>query len=797
MHHTHIVALLLMNRYLCIHGHFYQPPRENPWIDEIEIQDSAYPYQNWNERISAECYNPNAFARILNNQKAITNIVNNYSKISFNFGPTLLSWMERYDKETYKAILEADKKSMELFNGHGSAIAQVYNHMIMPLANRQDKITQVVWGIKDFESRFKRKPEGMWLAEAAVDTETLEILADNGIRFTVLAPSQCARTRKIGDKYWQEEPNAKVDPKKPYLYKLPSGKSIVIFFYDGPISQGIAFGDTLKSGERFAARLLSAFDLRKDEQLVHIATDGETYGHHQKFADMALAYCLNYVENNNLATITIYGQYLDLFPPKYEAQINENSSWSCAHGVERWRADCGCNSGMNRGWRQQWRAPLRKALDFARDAMLETFEQKGKDYFTDVWAARNAYIDVILDNSKTEDFLKQYGTPLALQDKPAALKFMQMQKYAMFMYTSCGWFFDEISGIETVQIMAYAKRALGFNKGITGQDLQKQFIDKLSLAPSNIPNLRDGGTIYKQLVQPMSVSLPKVAINYAISYLLDEILFEDRIFFYDITEPKVEVSRQGASRLVTGYATFTSRNTLQTRKVSFAVLHKSGYDITAGAIYGQTDNLENIREVFNYGEMEECAALIKGSFVDVMDIKALLRSRQRQILANSIEKAKKRIRANFVDMFQKEHTVMGYLQHVGLPMPKLFLNLSEFVLNFELKEELQKDTPDAVRIGYILGDIKDSGAKVDAQSVERVTTKKLNILTDILVKDTMNLANVSKLSEYLGFLDSFALPVNKYRTQNLIFKQLSEAAPALKQHQLCQILCKRLNINLV
>ena len=309
-----------MNRYLCIHGHFYQPPRENPWIDEIEIQESARPFNNWNERISSECYHANAFARIFNGKGQIKDIVNNYSKISFNFGPTLLSWLQKYDAETYQAILQADEQSKKHFGGHGSAIAQVYNHIIMPLADDKDKLTQIVWGIKDFELRFKRKPEGIWLAETAVDMKTLELLADNDIKFTILAPSQCAATRKIGEKDWKDQSGAKVPPGKPYLCNLPSGKKIALFFYDGPISQGIAFGDTLKSGEKFAARLLSVFQPKDQPQLVHIATDGETYGHHQKFAEMALAYCLNYIESNKLANITVYGQYLELFPADGRSQ---------------------------------------------------------------------------------------------------------------------------------------------------------------------------------------------------------------------------------------------------------------------------------------------------------------------------------------------------------------------------------------------------------------------------------------------------------------------------------------------
>ena len=316
-----------MDRYICIHGHFYQPPRENPWLEEIELQDSAYPYHDWNERISAECYAPNGAARQLDAANRIQNIVNNYAKISFNFGPTLLSWMERHDAEAYQAIREADRLSQENFSGHGSAIAQVYNHTIMPLANRRDKYTQAHWGIKDFQKRFGRFPEGLWLPETAVDLETLEVLAELGMKFTILAPRQASRIKKtMQGSRWHEVGDGRIDPTRVYLCVLPSGKTINLFFYDGPISQELAFAGLLKNGETFAQRLNSVFDDSRDwPQLVHIATDGETYGHHHRHGDMALAYCLHFMASNNLARITNYGEYLEKHPPTCLVEIFEES----------------------------------------------------------------------------------------------------------------------------------------------------------------------------------------------------------------------------------------------------------------------------------------------------------------------------------------------------------------------------------------------------------------------------------------------------------------------------------------
>ena len=335
-----------MEKYVCIHGHFYQPPRENPWLEEVELQDSAYPYHDWNEKITDECYRQNAASRILGPDKKIIDIVSNYLSISFDFGPTLLSWLQYHSPDVYQSVIDADKKSMKIFSGHGCAIAQAYNHIIMPLANSRDKRTQVIWGIRDFEYHFGRKPEGMWLPETSADLETLDICADNGIKFTILSPHQARRFRKIGTENWTNIEREKIDTTQPYLCRLPSGRTINLFFYHGPTANEVAGGRLLQNGEVFARKLAWIFNQNEGEpQLAHIAVDGETFGHHHSFSDMALAYCLHYTKTKNLAKITIYGEYLEKFPSALEVDIYENSSWSCSHGVERWRSNCGCCYG--------------------------------------------------------------------------------------------------------------------------------------------------------------------------------------------------------------------------------------------------------------------------------------------------------------------------------------------------------------------------------------------------------------------------------------------------------------------
>jgi alpha-amylase/alpha-mannosidase (GH57 family) len=529
-----------MERYICIHGHFYQPPRENPWLEAIEVQDSAYPYHDWNEKITAECYATNAKSRILDERNRIIQIVNNYAKISFNLGPTLLAWLEEKAPDVYDAILEADQEGQKAFSGHGSALAQAYNHMILPLANRQDKYTQVLWGVRDFEHRFGRKPEGMWLPETAVDLETLDIMAEHEIRFTILAPHQAHRVRRIGDERWKEVVGAKIDPTMAYILNLPSGRSIVLFFYDGPISRAVAFEGLLKSGESFVQRLVGGFsEKRRRPQIVHIATDGETYGHHHRFGDMALAFAIQSIESKNLARLTNYGEYLEKCPPTHEVEIFENTSWSCGHGVERWRSDCGCNSGRHPDWHQAWRAPLRGALDWLRDSLAPQYETGARQFLKDPWGARDDYIQIILDRSpeNVEDFLKEHATwMLHEEEKVTVLKLLELQRHTMLMYTSCGWFFDELSGIETVQVIQYAGRAIQLAQEVSGDALESRFLELLSDAKSNIKKQSDGGQIYEKFVKPASVSLKKVAAHYAMSSLFEEYTQRTPIYCYTVDQ---------------------------------------------------------------------------------------------------------------------------------------------------------------------------------------------------------------------------------------------------------------------
>ncbi len=507
-----------MERYICIHGHFYQPPRENAWSGSIERQDSAYPYHDWTERVAAECYLPNAFTPLLDREGFIDRIVNNYAVMSFDFGPGLLDWLEKNDPDVYRAIIEADKESRQRFSGHGGALALVYNHVIMPLANHRDRYTQVRWGIRDFEHRFGRQPEGMWLPETAVDLETLDIMAELGIIFTILAPHQAGRVRKIGVPGWQDVGGGKIDTTRAYLVKLPSGRSLSVFFYNGAIAGEVSFTDILKSGDALVKKLTGAFNDSNNPQLVHIATDGENYGHHHRRGDMALAYSLDTIEKNNLAKVTNYGAFLEKHPPEFEVQIVEKSSWSCTHGVDRWWSDCGDKTGAGNhpDWNQKWRTPLRNALDLMRDDLAAKYEAKARPLLKDPWAARDGYIGVVLDRStgSIDRFLEKHAVrPLGGDEKDTALKLLEMQRFAMLMYTSDGWFFDELSRPEPLQVMQYAGRAAQLAKELFGDGTEAELLEMLALAKSNLPTQGDGRRIYENMVRP-AMDRAKASVSY-------------------------------------------------------------------------------------------------------------------------------------------------------------------------------------------------------------------------------------------------------------------------------------------
>jgi alpha-amylase/alpha-mannosidase (GH57 family) len=521
----------MTDKYLCIHGHFYQPPRENPWLEFVEYQASAQPYHDWNERITRECYGPNTRARLHDQEGHIKKLLNNYERMSFNFGPTLLSWLEKAHPWIYDQILLADRASRDRYQGHGNSLAQVYNHIIMPLARRRDKLTQIRWGLADFEQRFGRQAEGMWLAETAVDIETLDMMAQEGIKFTILSPTQAQSVRPLsgnsGENEWQDVSGGQIDPTFPYRVWLDKGSQrfIDIFFYDGPLSRAVAYEKILASGKNFLSRIEQAFGEHKDgPRLVNVATDGESYGHHFKFGDLALSWICDHLEETDLIKLTNYALFLERFPPQNEVKILENSSWSCAHGVERWRSDCGCSVGHTPEWNQAWRAPLREGLDWLNNELKTVFEEQGGRLLKDPWEARDGYLKVFSNPSERERerFLKRHATHrLGANEKVEILQLVESQRMSLYMFTSCGWFFDDISGLEATQVLKYAARAIQLAQPLAKRDLEEGLMGFLSKAISNDPEYGDGGSVYHRRVKPSWIDPSRATAHYALAVLAD------------------------------------------------------------------------------------------------------------------------------------------------------------------------------------------------------------------------------------------------------------------------------------
>jgi alpha-amylase/alpha-mannosidase (GH57 family) len=766
-----------LEKYICIHGHFYQPPRENAWLEVIEVQDSAHPYHDWNERIAAECYGPNTASRILNENGVITNIINNYSKISFNFGATLLSWMESNDRENYEAILEADRLSMETFGGHGSALAQVYNHMIMPLATSRDKETQIIWGIRDFEHRFKRKPEGMWLAETAVDTESLELLAKHDIKFTILAPRQAKAFRKAGDVQWTSAEKG-IDTRRPYLFPLPSGKSIVLFFYDGDISQAVAFDGLLNDGRKLADRLISRLDKTSSEpQLSNIATDGETYGHHHKHGDMALAFCLDYIERNSKARLTNYAEFLSLHAPLFEVQLHENSSWSCVHGVERWRNDCGCNTGGKPFWNQRWRKPLREALDWLRDELEKIFEREASPILVDPWRAREEYIDVILRRND-ETIGKFMATHCSRKvDAPQVLRLMEVQRNAMLMYTSCGWFFDEVSGIETTQIMQYACRAMQLVSQISEVNLELEFRKRLEHIPSNVPALANASTVYTKIVLPSKINLQRVGMHYAVASIFEEDLESFPVFNYTTANEIFVRKEAGEQKLVLGVTKVRSNVTRSEKKFAFAVIYMGKHNIIGNI------SLDMEEERFASMQVRMITAFEEARLGDVIGLMQTYFGPEKYTIWQLFQDEKRKV-FNFITyqsmldledslrrIYNRDYPLVMALANNGIPIPNAYRTSFEYILNADLLKCFQTEKINIRVVERVMTELVKWDLRIeDPVKVERLAGESIFKELKRIAAEPESLKRIDRLNRLFPLLVKFSLRPNLYRSQNLYFE---------------------------
>ena len=793
---------MTFKKYLTIHGHFYQPPRENPWLEEIEIQDSARPFHDWNERVSSECYEPNSVSRIVDDKNRILDIVNNYQNMSFNIGPTLLSWMEKYAPCSYRRIINADKNSIELYGGHGCAIAQVYNHIIMPLANTNDKYTQAIWGIRDFQKRFGRMPEGIWLAETAVDAQTLEVLIDLGIRYTILSPFQAQCVRKMDSENpndWHDVSWGSIDPSQPYRYYVEGSdkkKFIDLFFYDGAISKSVAFDFLLTDGEKFARRLLDGYsESRQRTQLVNIATDGESYGHHTKFGDMALSYVLGVKAKDLGFEITNYGQYLEMYPPEYEVDIKPVSSWSCSHGVERWKDDCGCNTGAQPGWNQKWRKPLRDALDYLRDELIKLCSAEGAKYYKDFWDARNKYIDVILDRSEesVNKFLKENCiSGFKAKDRTKALKLMEIQRFCMLMYTSCGWFFAEISGIETVQIMKYAARAIQLAGAFSNANFEEKFLNILSKAKSNIEEYGNGKNIYERFVKPSVVCIEQIVCHWAISSLYSDLADLDEIYCYKIKKVNYKVVKNGHAELALGRIEVTSKITLEKWDMGFALLKTPDSEFYCAAKECKPDeDLSEGRKLiintFMSNVMLETLKAFEEQYsAKFYRLKDVLIDKRKTILDNVLKSRLTRVANTYEELFEELKVPVAHLANLGMDIPDAFRVSAKFCLIKNLQEILThihdfRNEEFLAQVKKIKEGADKFFVNLNKSNSGVILAKKLQSLIDEL-SQTMDLKVADEIFAIFDVIDILQLNVEIKVAQNIYFEKIYSKINILVEH---------------
>ena len=774
--------------YLTIHGHFYQPPRENPWLESIELQDSASPFHDWNERINSECYNPNSVSKIVDSRNKILDVVNNYEFLSFNYGPTLLSWMEEHAPLAYERVIKADIESVGEHDGHGNAIAQVYNHMIMPLANEKDKQTQVIWGIKDFETRFGRKPEGMWLAETAVDSDTLKVLIQNGIKYTILSPYQALKFRKIGDKDWTDVSWGNIDPARPYRYYIKPGtdKYIDLFFYDGAISKSVAFDEILKDGNKFIRRLKEGVsEGRNYQQLINIATDGESYGHHTKFGDMALSYVLRVRAKEEGFKIVNYAQYLEKYPSEMEVDIKQSSSWSCFHGVGRWEEDCGCSTGGHPGWNQKWRKPLREALNYLRDELVVIFEKEGKNYFKDVWKARNNYINVILDRNELsiENFQKEnFVLGLSEEKRVKAMELLEIQRQSMLMYTSCGWFFSEISGIETTQIMKYAARAMQLAQNFSKKDLEKHFLEILSEAKSNFPEFGTGKDIFEKFVKPSVVTIKQIASLWAISSLYKDFDDEEDVYCYKIKKHAYKKVQKGTSKLVVGHIEIQSEITLQKSNVMLALVQYASGDFHC-AIKEFSDDGEYLntqKELFRIFMLNPLTEIIRALDEyfgrEYFTLKDIFIEERRKILQTMLQGKMQKFAHTYQEIYTEGKSSIYHMQSLGLSIPDEFKISAGYTLSRQFNDLIvnakgfldNEIIQQAMDINF---ETKKIGIEIDKKSSNKIFSQKISQNISRLAQN-LELRQAEATLEIFENIEKLELNVDITEAQNSYFNKI-------------------------
>ena len=784
------MARLAKTVYLTIHGHFYQPPRENPWTEKIELQPSAQPFHDWNERILVQCYQPNAMARIVDSKGKVLEIVNNFRLLNFNIGPTLMAWLEKRSPLVYRLIIEADRLSVRERSGHGNALAQIYNHMILPLADERDQRTQVRWGIFEFEKRFGRSPEGMWLPETGASSRTLEILIEEGIRFTILAPQQADRVRRLGPgSSWEDVADGSIDPTRPYRFFHTQDKDrfIDLFFFDAPVSRDMSFGDLLFDAKKFLDRLLHAHRSdRHHPELVHSATDGETFGHHRAYGERVIAFLLHEETERHGFKRTNYGEYLEKFPPQYEVELKpgEGTSWSCVHGVARWKEDCGCHTGGGPGWNQKWRGPLRDAVRFLEVRLAEIYQKGARPLLTDPWAARDDYIQIILDRSieAQKAFFKKHAVyPLSESERIEALKLLEMERFALLSETSCGWFFNELSGIETVQILRYSLRALELAAGFGAQGLEPEFLEILAKAKSNLPELGNGRGVWEKLVKPSLTSREKIIAHYAFRKLFELEVVQEDFFNYKITEGEEERESFDEKTLLMGTVEITGINIPESKKFIYAIFQKRLSDVQCFVkSLDHADELHriNVRPLSHLrkNNSQALAHDLKESFkTEPFALRDLFPEERDAILRVLSRQLKNDYYQTAIHFYEENYSWAELFHEAGSPLPEEFRRLIDWVMGERLLGCLQKvDTAGSFeeithKAKETFKEAHSRGFSVQTQPAVEFLSGRLNSWIEKLFFNQPDPRLIEKIEKTLALAKELKLELNDQIAQELFF----------------------------
>jgi alpha-amylase/alpha-mannosidase (GH57 family) len=785
--------------HLVLHGHFYQPPRENPWLEAIEREVGADPFPNWNARIADECYRRNGWARVFDDEGRVVDMVNNYLHLSFNFGPTLLSWMEQELPKVYARVLEADRLSALARSGHGNALAQGYGHAILPLCNDRDRLTQIRWGKRDFESRFGRTPEALWLPETAIDAATVEDLIAEEMRFVILSPRQARRVRPLGAAAaaeatrpdWTDVQGDKVDPRMPYrcFSRRDPSRHLDVFFYDGPVAHSISFEKVLHSSKQFVDKLWGAVATERDQQLVHAAVDGETFGHHLRHAERALSWTFTAEAQARGFILTNYGEYLERVPPTHEVELDygpdgEGTSWSCAHGVGRWCRDCGCNAGAPAGWNQAWRTPLRNAVNLVRDAAAALFEEMGADLLREPWAARDDYVELLLDrSSKTrERFIERHGREGggATARQVRILKLLEMQRFSLLAQTSCGWFFDDISGLEAVQVLKYAARTVQLHEELSGANVERELLEVLAEAESNIEEQGTGADIYRTKVLPSSVGTNRLLAQYAITDMFQEYPEEQRFYGHQVRRIERRQLTTGPVSVTSGRLQVELLRTGETSDVSFALIHFGGHDFHCAVrpfagVQEFRRFTEHLEQIFHRATITELLRVVDAHFGEAyFGLQHLLPEEREEVLDALFGHLTDRFADMYTRLYREHHRTVSALIDTGLKVPWEFRLAAEYVLTRRLNDQVRRQQGRADPSRYqgaraVAEEARRRGYSLDLSESERIFDEMLIETVSELAARPEEAACKEVLAR-VELAESLGIQVEPDEAQDLLFE---------------------------